>query len=59
MQLIKQGLVTYQVDLMRWSLRQLDRLDISQDDLNLILAGNAIRVYKLKFPLTRMFKPVQ
>jgi predicted TIM-barrel fold metal-dependent hydrolase len=59
MQLIKEGLVTYQVDLMRWSLRQVDRLDISQDDINLILGGNAIRVYKLKFPLTRMFKPVE
>ncbi len=59
MQLIKEGVVTYQVDLMRWSLRQLDRLDISQDDLNLILGGNAIRLYKLKFPLTRMFKPVE
>jgi predicted TIM-barrel fold metal-dependent hydrolase len=59
MQLIKEGVVTHQVDLMRWSLRQLDRLDISQDDLNLILAGNAIRLYKLKFPLTRMFKPVE
>ncbi len=58
MQLIKEGVVTHQVDLMRWSLRQLDRLEISQDDLNLILAGNAIRVYKLEFPLTRMFKPV-
>jgi len=58
-QLIKEGVVTHQVDLMRWSLRQLDRLDISQDDLNLILAGNAIRLYKLKFPLTRMFKPVE
>jgi predicted TIM-barrel fold metal-dependent hydrolase len=59
MQLIKEGVVTHQVDLMRWSLRQLDRLDISQDDLNLILGGNAMRLYKLKFPLTRMFKPVE
>jgi hypothetical protein len=59
MQLIKEGVVTHQVDLMRWSLRQLDRLDISQDDLNLILGGNAIRLYKLKFPLTRLFKPVE
>ena len=59
MQLIKEGVVRHQVDLMRWSLRQLDRLDISQDDLNLILGGNAIRLYRLKFPLTRMFKPVE
>lgn len=59
MQLIKQGVPTYQVDFWGWSLRQLSRLDISQDDLNLILGGNAIRLYKLKFPLTRMFKPVE
>ncbi len=58
MQLIKEGVVTHQVDFMGWSLRQLRRLDISQDDLNLILGGNAIRLYKLKFPLTRMFKQV-
>jgi predicted TIM-barrel fold metal-dependent hydrolase len=59
MQLIKEGVVTYQVDMMGWSLRQLRRLDISQDDLNLILGGNAIRLYKLNFPLRRMFKPVE
>ncbi len=58
-QLRKQGVVTYQVDCWGWSLKQLDRLDISQDDLNLILGGNAIRLFKLKFPLTRMFKPVE
>ena len=57
-QLRKQGVVTHQVDCWGWSLRQLDRLDISQDDLNLILGGNAIRLFKLKFPLTRMFKEV-
>jgi hypothetical protein len=38
---------------------KLDRLDISQDDLNLILGGNALRLFNLKFPLTRMFKPVE
>jgi predicted TIM-barrel fold metal-dependent hydrolase len=59
MQLIKEGVVTYQVDLMRWSLRQVGRLDISQDDVNLILGGNALRVYNIPFPLTRMFKPVE
>lgn len=57
-QLIKEGIVTHQVDVIRWGLRQVDRLDVSQDDINLIMGGNAIRVYKLKFPLTRMFKPV-
>ncbi|PKN67909.1 MAG: hypothetical protein CVU57_01460 [Deltaproteobacteria bacterium HGW-Deltaproteobacteria-15] len=59
MQLIKEGLVTHQVDLFGWSLRQMRRLDITQDDLNLILGGNAARLYKLKFPLTRMFKAVE
>jgi predicted TIM-barrel fold metal-dependent hydrolase len=59
MQLIKKGIVTYQVDLMRWSLGQVDRLDISQDDINLILGGNAVRVYNVKFSLTRMFRPVE
>ncbi len=57
-QLRKQGVVTHQVDVWGWSLRQLDRLDISQDDLNLILGGNAVRLFKLKFPLTRMFRQV-
>lgn len=55
-QLRKEGIIPYQVDFMGWSLKQVSRLDISQDDLNLILAGNAIRIYKLPFPLTRMFK---
>jgi hypothetical protein len=34
------------------------RLDIAQDDLNLILGGNAARVYGLKLPHTRLFRPV-
>jgi predicted TIM-barrel fold metal-dependent hydrolase len=58
MQVRRDGLVTHQVDVMGWSLKQLLSLNISQDDLNLILGGNAIRIYKLKFPLTRMFKAV-
>ena len=35
-----------------------ESLDISQDDLNLILGGNALRIFKIDFPLTRMFKSV-
>jgi predicted TIM-barrel fold metal-dependent hydrolase len=58
-QLRKEGIVTYQVDCWGWAFKQMLRLDISQDDLNLILGGNAIRLFKLKFPLTRMFKPVE
>lgn len=55
---IKEGIVRHQVDIWGWSLRQLMALEISQDDLNLILGGNAVRLYNLKLPggLTRMFK---
>ena len=57
LQVRRDGIVTHQVDVMGWSLKQLARLDISQDDLNLILGGNALRLFKIEFPLTRMFKP--
>jgi len=50
------GLPAHQPDIFGWSLRQLDKLDISQDDLNLILGGNAARLFKLKVPHTRLFK---
>ena len=54
----KDGIPRHQVDIFGWSLKQLERLDISQDDLNLILGGNAVRIYDLRTPggLTRMFK---
>jgi hypothetical protein len=39
-----------------WSLREIGRLNIPQDDLNLILGGNACRLYQIKPPFTRMFK---
>jgi predicted TIM-barrel fold metal-dependent hydrolase len=57
-QVRKDGIVRHQVDIWGWSLKQLLRLDISQDDLNLILGGNAVRIYKLRTPggLSRMFK---
>ncbi len=57
-QVRKGGIIRHQVDIWGWSLRQLERLDISQDDLNLILGGNAVRIYNLPNPggLTRMFK---
>jgi predicted TIM-barrel fold metal-dependent hydrolase len=57
-QVHKHGILTHQSDIMGWSLKQVARLDISQDDLNLIMAGNAIRVYKLDFPISRMFRMV-
>jgi len=55
-QVRKYGIVTHQVDVMGWSLKQVSRLNISQDDMNLILGGNALRVYKIDFPISRMFK---
>jgi predicted TIM-barrel fold metal-dependent hydrolase len=56
-QLRKEGIVHYQVDYWGWSLREVTSLRISQDDLNLILGGNAARVFALDVPHTRMFKP--
>ncbi|MBI2850260.1 MAG: amidohydrolase family protein [Chloroflexi bacterium] len=54
----KEGIPAHQVDIFGQSLRWLDRLDITQDDLNLILGGNAVRLFKLesKVPHTRFFK---
>jgi len=57
-QLRKQPPPRHQVDVWGWSLRQLLRLDITQDDMNLILGGNAARLYKLKVPHKRLFRPV-
>lgn len=57
-QVHKEGIVTHQVDVIGWSLKQVGRLNISQDDMNLILGGNALRIYKIDFPLTRLFKDV-
>jgi hypothetical protein len=57
-QLRKQPPVNHQVDVWGWSLRELQRLDVAQDDLNLILGGNAARVYNLPVPHNRLFRPV-
>ncbi len=56
-QLRNQPIVRHQVDVWGWSLKQLLRLDIAQDDLNLILGGNAAHIYGLKVPHTRLFPP--
>lgn len=55
---VKTGIPRHQHDIWGWSLKQLTDLDIAQDDLNLILGGNAVRLYNLRTPggLTRMFK---
>ena len=57
-QIRSQGLPQHQVDPWGWALRQVTALDIGQDDINLILGGNAARLFKLKVPHTRMFRPV-
>jgi predicted TIM-barrel fold metal-dependent hydrolase len=55
---VKEGIPRHQVDIWGWSLKQVARLNIAQDEMNLILGGNAVRLYNLKMPhnLTRMFK---
>ena len=57
-QVRRQRLVQHQVDVWGWSLKQLLKVECTQDDLNLILGGNAARVYKLKVPHSRLFRPV-
>jgi predicted TIM-barrel fold metal-dependent hydrolase len=50
------GLPAHQIDIFGWSLREVGKLNIPQDDLNLILGGNACRIFKIKTPFTRLFK---
>ena len=52
----KIGPPSHQCDIYGWSLRELGRLNIPQDDLNLILGGNAVRLFGIKTPHTRLFK---
>jgi len=40
----------HQPDIYGWSLRELGRLNIPQDDLNLILGGNAAWIYNIDIP---------
>jgi predicted TIM-barrel fold metal-dependent hydrolase len=48
---------TYQTDWWGWELHQIDKLRdyITQDDINLILGGNACRIWDLPVPHQRMF----
>jgi len=55
-QMPSQGLVRHQVDVWGWSLRELARLRVPQDELNLILGGNAARLYRLPVPHRRLFR---
>ncbi len=57
-QIRNQPLVQHQVDVWGWSLKQLQRLDIVQDELNLILGGNAARLYRLPVAHKRLFRAV-
>ncbi len=54
----KDGVPAHMPDIFGQSLRWIDKLDIPQDDLNLLLGGNAVKLFKLedKVPHTRMFK---
>jgi predicted TIM-barrel fold metal-dependent hydrolase len=47
----------YQPDWWGWSLHQIDRIRdwVTQDEINLILGGNAVRVWNLPVPHERMF----
>ncbi len=53
----KWGPPPYQTDYWGWSLHQIDRLrdTLTQDEINLILGGNAARIFKLDVPYTRLF----
>ncbi len=57
-QIRSKKLVKHQVDVWGWSLKQLLKLECTQDDLNLILGGTAARIYKLTVPHSRLFRPV-
>ena len=53
---ISLGPPSHQCDVWGWALREVGRLNIPQDDLNLILGGNACRLFNIKTPHTRLFK---
>jgi predicted TIM-barrel fold metal-dependent hydrolase len=57
-QIRNQPLVRHQVDCWGWSLKQVSAVNIAQDDLNLMLGGNAARLFKLDVPHSRLFRPV-
>ena len=50
---------TYQTDFWGWSLRQINKIAdwnlVTQDEINLILGGNAAKIFKLPVPFERMF----
>ena len=52
-----EGPIPHQSDYWGWSLNEILSVRCSQDDRNLILGGNAVRIYGLPVPYTRMFRP--
>ena len=50
---------TYQTDYWGWMFRQIQKVAdwnlVTQDEINLILGGNAAKIFKLKVPHPRMF----
>ncbi|MER7182323.1 amidohydrolase family protein [Streptomyces hyaluromycini] len=53
----RSGPIRHQADYWGWGLRELTRVRMAQDDMNLILGGNAARLYKLQTPFSRIFRP--
>jgi hypothetical protein len=51
------GTPRYQWDTWGWALHQINKIRdwVTQDELNLILGGNAAKIYKLPVPQPRMF----
>lgn len=58
-QLRRSGIVKHQVDFWGWSLREIAAVRMPQDELNLILGGNAARIFNLELPFTRLFRDRQ
>lgn len=48
---------TYQIDWWGWAFHQIDKIRdwVTQDEINLILGGNAAKLFKLPVPYPRMF----
>lgn len=55
-QIRKDGPISYQSDYWGWSLNELLSVRCSQDDRNLILGGNAARIYGLPVRHRRLFR---
>ncbi|MGW3124115.1 amidohydrolase family protein [Streptomyces sp. NPDC001107] len=51
------GPIQHQSDYWGWGLNELLSVRCSQDDRNLILGGNAARIYGLPVPHSRLFRP--